>query len=351
MEFQGKNHTTAFLLGAGATRGAVRHVLVNHKRLKAPLNGDFFEVADTCARAMGPHSATVARLRRVQQVFRQEVPFRGAPTMEEAFSLLFTAKDLPTIYRKARGIARAAGQMQEIEDFLRLTAEILVLIDRNAPRPTGYDRLAGRLSDTDVAITLNYDTLLDSALRDRGWDPRFGYRLGGGLSKTKWQPIRNAPPNGATGVRLLKLHGSLNWFVRGSYAQLDKIYESKPVFVSPPRGNEKSRHIRQIMPPVYGKAFRHEHWQKLWTEAFTALCNAEAIVVIGCSLIDTDFHLRALIGRVAAVRKAARKPIKRLILVADTKSRRKWLRAFRGAVASSSQYKHFEGFLKEGLRA
>jgi hypothetical protein len=350
MMLQGRNYATAFLLGAGATRGAIPHVLVNQKRLKAPLNGDFFKVAATYARAMGTTSLTAQRLRRVQRVFKQEVPFRGDPTMEEAFSLLVTAKDLPKIYRKARGITRIAGQMQEIEDFLRLTAEMLVRIDQDAPRPTGYDRLVSTLGGHDVAITLNYDTLLDSALRAQGWDPRFGYRLSGGFSKTKWLPDRTVQASPAAGVHLLKLHGSLNWFVRGSYAQLGKVYESKPVYVSPPRTNEKARHIRQIMPPVFGKAFRHEHWQKLWMEGFEALRTAEAVVVIGCSLIDTDFHLRALIGRVAAVRKAARNPIKRLVLVGDTRTRRKWRRAFKGRVAAAPiEFPRFDAFLQQGL--
>lgn len=43
-----------FLLGAAASRGAVPHVLVEstQKRLKAPLNCDFFDVAKTLVRAL-----------------------------------------------------------------------------------------------------------------------------------------------------------------------------------------------------------------------------------------------------------------------------------------------------------
>lgn len=350
MLFRDRERVTALLLGAGATRGALNHVLVNQKRVRAPLNRDFLMVAETYARAMGTNSITAKRVKRIRKVFDEEVPFKGDPTMEEAFSLLFTAKDLPGIYRKARGILRRPGVMQEVEDFLRLLAEILALINDKAPRPTGYDRLVDRLQRDDVAVTLNYDTLLDSALALRGWDPRVGYRLFGGYSKVKWRPAPLAPVHPAAGVRLLKLHGSLNWFVRGSYARLSKVYESKPVYVSPPRSSEKSRHIRQIMPPVYGKAFQHAHWQKLWNEAFEALCNAEALVIVGCSLIDTDFHLRALIGRVVAVRKARQERIGRLVLVGSTTTRRKWRRAFRGIVGAVLHYPTFDKFLAKELR-
>jgi hypothetical protein len=237
-----RSHRTVFILGAGATRGAITHVLVNQKRLKAPLNADFFKIADTYARALGPKSIKAKRVARIRRAFKDEIPFRGDPTMEEAFSLLFTAKDIPEIYKTGPGRKPAAGTRQEIEDFLRLTSDILNLLDSKAPIPTGYDRLAGTLGDGDVLISLNYDTLLDSALHRRGWDPRTGYRLIGGSSKVKWFPHVPQVAGVTPKVSLLKLHGSQNWFVRGSYANLGKVFDSKPVRVTPPRASDISGH-------------------------------------------------------------------------------------------------------------
>jgi hypothetical protein len=342
-------YRVAFILGAGATRGAVKHVLVNQKRVKAPLNWDFFRVAGTYARALGVKSPTAKRLNRIERAFEDEVPFDRVPTMEEAFSLLYTAKDLPEIYKTGPGRRPVAGFRQEIEDFLRLTTSILATLDRRAPCPTGYDRLAGKLSGSDVVITLNYDTLLDSALVRKGWDPRKGYRLTGGSAKIKWLPRPVDEAAKVANVSLLKLHGSDNWFVRGSYSDLSRVFDSKPVRITPPRGSDIAGHIRQIVPPLYGKLFRHVHWRKLWSEAFEALCNAEVVVIIGCSLIDTDFHLRALVGRVARSRKKADRRIKRLILVGDVKARRKWARALRARFVSKSDHKTLESFLKKEL--
>jgi hypothetical protein len=90
---------------------------------------------------------------------------------------------------------------------------------------------------------------------------------------------------------------------RGSTLDLNKVFSSKPVRITQPRINEISGHIRQIAPPIYAKLFEHRHWQTLWTKAFKALCDAEIIVVVGCSLVDTDFHLRALFSQVAGTRK------------------------------------------------
>src|SRR2546425_1685335 len=143
-------------------------------------------------------------------------------------------------------------------------------------------------------------------------------------------------------LRLLKLHGSVNWFVRGSYSRLDAAFAKKPVRVTVPRSNEIARHIRQIIPPIYGKAFKHDHWRRLWDRAYHALLDAEILVVVGCSLIDTDFHLRALVSRVAKWRKAQGSLFRSVILV-DKKVaiRRKWQRAMRG---TSRQYEQVNGF-------
>lgn len=341
---------TVFILGAGATRGAIKHVIHNRKRIKPPLNADFFKVAETYAKAQGRNSVDAKRLARLKRVFREEIPVKGLPTMEEAFSLLYIAKDFPGIYRKGPGKKPAPGNRKEIEDFLYLTFDILAQLERHADRQTGYDRLTTKLGSDDAIISLNYDTLLDSALIQRGWNPKNGYRLGGGKRKIEWESNQPNDNTHLAGVSLLKLHGSINWFVRGTYAGLSKVFSSKPVLVSGPRRNEIGGHIRQIVPPIYGKIFEHGHWQKLWTNAFQELCEAELFVLIGCSLIDTDFHLRALISRVVKHRKESSQPFRRAILVADTKTRRKWQKALKGSCRSMTGFPSFEAFLKKELK-
>jgi hypothetical protein len=344
-----RNYPTVFMLGAGATRGALSHVILNGKRIRPPLNGDFFKVAETYSRAKGKKSADVKRVSKLLRVFKNEIPIKGKPTMEEAFSLLYIAKDFPEIYKGGPGRKRKAGVHKEVKDFLQLTFSILAIIDRKSPNETGYDRLARKLGPTDTVITLNYDTVFDSALSRHGWDPKTGYALGGGNRKVAWRPERVDGSINIAGVRLLKLHGSTNWYVRGSYSKPSKVFTSKPVLVSGPRQNEIRGYIRQIVPPIYGKIFEHDHWRNLWTQAYKRLCEAKILVVIGCSLIDTDFHLRALLSRVVRNRKTRGSPLKRAIFVAGTKTRRKWQRSMRGSYKEMTGYPNFEQFLRKEL--
>jgi hypothetical protein len=351
MKTKGTDYKTLFILGAGATRGAIEHVLINRKRLKPPLNSDFFNVAQTYARAKGKTSEDAKRLDRLKKVFKEVIPFKGHPNMEEAFSLLYIAKDFPDIYKTGHSRKKSAGAQREIEDFLRLTFSILSAIDKHAPLNNGYTRLVEKLSSNDTLISLNYDTVLDSALTRYGWDPKIGYGLGGGKRKVEWKPARGSKKLDIEGVRLLKLHGSVNWYVRGSYADLSKVLTSKPVFVSGPRKNEVKGHIRQIIPPIYGKFFEHNHWENLWNQAYKELREANLMVVIGCSLIDTDFHLRALLSRVVKYRKEKNDLFKNAIFVAGIKTRRKWQKVLKGSFKTMTGYSSFEQFLRKELQA
>jgi len=323
-------------------------VLINNKRLKPPLNGDFFKVAETYARAHGATSTQARRLQRLKRVFKDDIPVRGMPPMEDAFSLLYLAGEFPEIYRQRRGRRPATGQRREIDDFLELAFGILTTLDESPTIATGYDRLVASLTPSDTIITLNYDTVLDSALWRNGWNPKVGYCLSGGASKVRWNVKPPQSPTSGSGVRLLKLHGSVNWFVKGSPSQLEAVFTKKPVRVTPPRRNGMAKHIRQIVPPVYGKAFRHDHWRRLWELAYAALREAETLVVVGCSLVDTDFHLRALLSRVAKWRKKQGTLFRSAILVdKNLRIRRKWRRLLRGTTADYHSINGFDRFLEE----
>jgi hypothetical protein len=350
--WKGHSHRTVFILGAGATRGAVRHVLINNKRLRPPLNRDFFDVADTFVRSHDHKPAIAERLARVKKVFVDEFPTRGKwpLPMETAFSLLYVSKDFPEIYASRTGRRRSAGARKEIEDFLRLTFGILSAIEVHATDTNHYARLVSVMQPEDTIITLNYDTLLDSELIRAGWNPHFGYDLLGSSRKLKWQMIRPTWRPHLNGVRLLKLHGSLNWYIKGSYGRINKVFDAKPTKVllsKRPRINELDGHIRQIVPPIYGKFFNNPHWRGLWQRAYEALVQADLIVVIGCSLSDTDFHLTGMLSHAIMEKKRVNKKFVRSILVDSVKTRRRWGALLKGCVNGKVSFRRFEQFSKQ----
>ena len=351
MKWKGVQRNTAYLLGAGATRGAFKDVLINRKHVRAPLNGDFFTVMDAFTHAREDWSALRARYTRIRKAFHTEFPTRGRwpLSMEEAFSLLYVSKDFPEIYGHGPGRQRPAGTRREIEDFLKLTATLLTGIEETLPGATNYDRLAASLGPNDTLITLNYDTLLDSALARLGWNPATGYDLTGSKKKVHWPTQPTANPHDLRSVKLLKLHGSLNWHVRASYANIQRVFEAKPTRVTPPRINDVKGCIRQIVPPIYGKFFANNHWRRLWYSAHKALLECECIVVIGCSLVDTDFHLTGMLSHAVTLRKKGGNPFRLVALVNGTTARRKWERLLKPASLAFLHYPTFERFGNEHL--
>ena len=350
MIWKGQDRRTVFVLGAGATRGALGHVMVNRKRLKPPLNGDFFRVAKTFVNAHAESSGLRGRYTRLLAALKDEFKLKGDPQMEEAFSLLYVSKDFPGVFGSGRGRRPKPGTRREISDFLTITFGMLAALDGTKARVALYDQLAESLGPRDAIITLNYDTTLDSALVRAGWNPRAGYGLLGGENKVKWHvPSASLSPH-MSGVRLLKLHGSVNWFVRGSYGRLSRVFDNKPAIVTKPRRNERAGHIRQIVPPIFGKFFGHKHWGTLWLQAFTALCEADVLVVVGCSLIHTDFHLRALVQRAATVRKKNGSQFRCGIFVDRVTVRRRWRKALTGAVNHVEAFADFASFSERHLR-
>lgn len=350
MYWRGRSRKAVFILGAGATRGAVEHVLINRKRIKPPLNRDFFEVLERLAKAESNGGRVASRFSRLKAALEDDFPTKGQwpIPMETAFSLLYISKDFPQIFSGAAGRPREAGSRTEIEDFLRLTFSLLNTIAARANQDNLYTKLVSRLDPQDTLITLNYDTVLDGALLAKGWNPTSGYGLIGGSQKFKWKMSRPQSSAHLDNVKLLKLHGSLNWLVRGTYKDIQKIFASKPsrvVLSDSPSSNETSGFIRQIIPPIYGKFFQHCHWQNLWHGAYDAVVNAEMIVVIGCSLIETDFHLTGILSRAMREKKRKNRKFAASILVDKSLSvRKKWGRLLKGRVQVKHTYTNFSRF-------
>ena len=350
MRAANRTYRTVVLLGAGATRGASTGI--GRAKIRPPLNRDFLHVARKFgASAAGRrHKAAITRLDRF---IDQEMGRRGAdlPTMEDIFNVLFMSKDMPEVFFK-RGRKRASGYRVEIKDFIGLVVGLLRYIQANPRHPQGLNhhaRLALSLDPQDTVISLNYDTLVDNALFVAGWDPKQGY--GFDLDAKKLHVSIKPHTNSLEGVRLLKPHGSLNWFAQGKVERLEEalLHKRKPSveLSNVPRSNLNRGQVRLFIPPLYVKFFSNPFWQRIWNEAFESLVNAQQLVIIGCSLIETDFHLRSVVA--AAVARRHQK-FKRIVLVEPSQAAITRLKRFlRGRGDGIVVYQTFTTFVRQAL--
>ena len=89
--------------------------------------------------------------------------------------------------------------------------------------------------------------------------------------------------------------------------------------------------------------------KRIWELAFDALVTADVLVVIGCSLVDTDFHLSGMLGHAVATRKDRASPFRTVVFVDRAKARRKWTRLLGGCAERKIFAPSFQDFARKFL--
>lgn len=159
-------------------------------------------------------------------------------------------------------------------------------------------------------ITLNYDTLVESAARlctqvySAGLLPDRYYPFPMTPLRREWEEfsLRSYKSDPAS-FRLFKLHGSINWLYSGSvspgaetvyYAALDDVWRPSPVLEL---GVTDKTPL--IVPPVAEKVvyFQHPHVRGMWREAAAAVKCATRVFCLGYSLPDLDITMRFFLNR------------------------------------------------------
>ena len=158
-----------------------------------------------------------------------------------------------------------------------------------------HQELVQQLKQKDTIVSLNYDCLIDYALKEHGdkkWNAGYGYclpRSGGRYSKLKgedyWNP-KPTPSSGTNSIRLLKLHGSLHF-------SEDNRQDRWKLKKYPYTRRHRNLHF-QVIPPEWNKQFDKGIYGRIWAEAAKRIHGAETVVVIGYSFPLTDLHTSAL---------------------------------------------------------
>lgn len=155
---------------------------------------------------------------------------------------------------------------------------------------------AEQIRPRDVLITFNWDVLHEMILwKARKWDWQGGYGFYVGQDLQDW-----------SAVKILKLHGSCNWSLRGgkdSMLRLDYTdlyfrkcgevnHEEMPV----PLGSSSDFGDSLVLPSYLKAPWERPVLLPIWQQASEAIKTAEKVIVIGYSLPAADTPTRTMLS-------------------------------------------------------
>jgi len=174
--------------------------------------------------------------------------------------------------------AIACDSLTDVAELESTPLEMLVSLVANRCN----DKLPN-LPCSNTIISLNYDTLVEQAMRSTGvLEPDYGTQ--------ELSDHFSVPPRAR--IRLLKLHGSMNWRTCSGCGKVRDVGLSASVTES--ENCCGTTMLPLIVPPSWDKGIYAPALRHIWQQAFASLKIARHWVFIGTSLPPTDNYLRNL---------------------------------------------------------
>jgi len=154
---------------------------------------------------------------------------------------------------------------------------------------------ASRVQEGDMIVSFNWDLMHEAALWRWG---KWHYSDGYGFT------CRDAPKGCHSKVRMLKLHGSVNWAQRDEQ-DCEPAIEHKADFFPSAQDDHDTYSKRRgqwnegrylIVPSYLKDLSANTLLLRLWNQAFDALSTARQVIVIGFQLNRADALARQLLG-------------------------------------------------------
>ncbi len=298
--------TTLYFLGAGATRA-------DHPN--APLGDDLLHVV------LRDGLASQQLLQFLTLVFvSEQVDTQGdrelRPRLDDVFTLLESA--LAGRAPSPNGMTREALQSVRRD----LVAGMAVALERalGEQASPAAERLAAHLRlHPSTVISTNYDIIIDNALL---FDDQPNVNYGVALRTAVYRGVVPGPPvrqdevrhfraadddsTIKTGsIRLLKLHGSLNWLYCPRCDEADVFLGVKAaarVLTQPELGRCVApmctgRYEVVLVGPSLEQRYDNRILRATWAAAEQALAKASDLVIIGYSLPEADYLIRGMLAR------------------------------------------------------
>jgi hypothetical protein len=304
---------TVIIVGAGASYA---EALPSHPKrsMQPPLDLTFF---DLC------RSASYQGCNDIRDYMTKEFgidPFVEERGMEEVFNYIYTdafssnpSKDCLSAYWALIGMYRTAiaTTTNPLDGMSRsgVGHVLRTLLDHDSKREISF-------------VTFNQDLVIEKAIENTvkmkkysgvPWNLEEAYSSA--FKRTVSMRLKGCPfiAKGEGSIKVLKLHGSLNWVYRVRSGTDPKNSLRKPSndlicvndkrilpkLTDRARGPERSRKvdvIPLIVPPIFEKSARYQEvLRPIWEDARKAVSHADELIVFGYSFPDADFSSKSML--------------------------------------------------------
>lgn len=256
-----------------------------------------------------------------------ETAFPGAsPSLEDVFTLLdqaihdegFYSTNWRNLYDTRDSLKKAIWSLYKNKSGSNTKSDFYNYLAANLIK----DRVSvGQSADPFSVISLNWDTLLEDSLYSciekakglRKIDIDYCCRTTPLSNRGPHTPSINQKSRGIYNIKLLKLHGSVNWLhcpncgllytsvgdsTASKYTLASKL-ECNNCATRRYKGNTSGLPILEhfFITPTFLKVFENVHLKMIWHNAYHELSEASEVVFVGYSFPEADYHLRALLKR------------------------------------------------------
>ncbi len=300
----------ALIFGAGATRGG----LVDKVDIPPPVDNDFFDIA---AQLKGHGTPRIAGhvLRSVWELYGRT----SGISLERYYRDIETRTAIGRFAKTSNKPKDWRRRQDELEELIRrVYIHTTCNIQRSPGRPIRSEvhrNILSRLKPNDTVITFNYDLLIEESIDPSPlWNPVDGYGLSVQGKTHNWCKhwlTDRSYSQPSSKIKVLKLHGSLNWRLYKN----NRIISLKhyPYFVRTRNGKPLPEEI-SVLPPGWNKRIDQKPYREFWRSARLALETCKTLIILGYSLPETDLLAQALFAEVVRTRKVRGHWLKELYL-------------------------------------
>jgi len=290
----------AIIFGAGASRGG----LDGPANVPPPVDKDFFDIANQLSGHGTPKLA-----RRVLNDVWQLYGRTNGVGLETYYRDLETRAIIGEFAKTANQPKDWRRRQKELEELIRRVYVHTTVYDTHEStvlpkKSTIHKNILEMLRNKDTIITFNYDLLIEESFPSAElWNPVDGYKIKT-YGKTRgwakrWLEERKYEVGTNSKIRLLKLHGSLNWelYPTGTAIRL----KPRPYLVSTRSGKTRFEKIL-ILAPGWKKEINRNPYKQFWRTARLRLEKCKTLIILGYSLPETDLLAQSLLAEVVRTR-------------------------------------------------